>query len=123
MKKEDGFTLVEVTVAAAIFSIVSLLSFVVLRSSAESADLTEAKSLSQGNLRDTITALTAEVRPAFTERLAGTASADATAEPISVSGDGNSITFHVPDPSKGWGSHTVPGASAAITIAYENEDL
>lgn len=119
---QQGFTLLEVSVAVAIFSIVGLLSFIVLSSSNESAAMAGAKSDVQASLRDTMNALTTEVQSAFTERLAGTPGADPVAQPITLINNGTGLRYHVPDPNKIWGAHTIPGASTPIQITFENED-
>lgn len=120
---QQGFTLLEVTISVAIFTVVGLLSFLVLSSSNESAAMTAAKSDVQAALRDTMNAVTTEVRGAYTERLAGTPGADPVTEAITVTNDGMGLRYRVPDPSKIWGSHTVPGASPPIQIVFENEDV
>jgi len=122
MKSNRGFTLLEVMIASAIFTVVGMLSFLVLSSSNESVVLTSAKSEVQANLRDTMNALTTEVRSAYTARLAGTPGADVNAEPLEVLDDGTTLQYRIPDPSRVWGSHTVPGVSSQIRIEFENED-
>ena len=43
MKNRSGYTLLEVSIATAILTVVSLLSFMVIRSSAEASQVTAAK--------------------------------------------------------------------------------
>ncbi len=122
MKKRGGYTLLEVMLAISILTVVSLLGFVVLKTSTESAALVNAKEEMQSALRDVMSLLNAEVGEAYSER-----STDAEpplspdgVEAISVSEDGRSIVFQVPEPS---GDSRMVVGSNPITISLENEDF
>jgi len=121
MLKHDGYTLLEVTLSISLLTVVSLLGFVVLKTSTESAALASAKEEMQAGLRDAMAAISADVSVAYSER-----STDAEpplspsgVESMNVSEDGRSIVFQVPEPSQD--SRMVIG-SAPITIILENED-
>jgi len=119
MREKSGYTLLEVSIATAILTIVSLLGFIVLRSSTDSANLSRAQGGVQQNLRSVMTSVATEVRSAYTERTVDSLVAPEDAEAITVSDEGRSITFMVPEPD---GTHPIPQPSAPITIRYENED-
>lgn len=114
-----GFTLIEITVAMSILSVVSLLSFVVIKSAVDSQVLTDAKAEVQANLRDVLAQLTTEVQSAYSERLAGTLEGPKDAVPISVGDDGASITFMVPVVTN---DATMVTNSTPITYRFVNED-
>ncbi len=119
--RNHGFTLLELTMSMGILTIVSLLSFVVLSSSTESAEMSRVKNEAQASLRDALAALSSEVREAYTQRTVNPVPplAPVGAASISVSATGDSLTFYVPQPT---GDATFVRASAPITIAYQNED-
>lgn len=118
MKQKHGYTLIEISIASAILTIVSLLSFIVIRSSAEASQVTSAKDDVQSNLRNVMGTLTAEIRQAYTTRILD-GSPPPGVVPIAVSNGGRQLTFMVPVPSD---SSPLPNASAPITIRHENED-
>lgn len=117
--RRTGFTLVELSTAMAILSVVSLLSFVVLRTSTQTADLSRAKSQIQGEIRDVMTAVSNRVQEAVTQRLTNVTGAPEDLFPIAVSQDGHSVTFQVPAPADGADLYAF---SDPITIALESED-
>lgn len=120
--KPHGFTLLELSVSMALLSVVSLLAFYALANSTESAVMAQAKGELQGNLRDTMDALTDDLSVAFSDRIwkgepqmlpVGLTG------PLTVSEDGTSVTFQRPVPR----SLGIPDASTPIVIRFENEDL
>ncbi|HPO15671.1 MAG TPA: prepilin-type N-terminal cleavage/methylation domain-containing protein [Candidatus Hydrogenedentes bacterium] len=119
--RKHGFTLLELMMSMGILTIVSLLGFIVLASSTESAELSQVKNEAQASLRDAMAALTSEVREAYTQRTVDPVPplAPAGAASITVSSTGDSITYYVPEPT---GDATFVRASAPITILYQNED-
>ena len=121
MRHNAGFTLLEMTISVAILTIVSLLTFVTLRASTESSVNNAIKEEIGANLRDTAIAITAEVRQAYSGR---TVDADPPHSPedafsLTVINSGKGIRFCVPEVVDG---SVRPGASAPITIEFENED-
>jgi type II secretory pathway pseudopilin PulG len=103
-----------------ILSIVSLLGFVVLRSSNESARMTEAQAAVQQNLRNCMAALTAELRAAYTTRVTNSAAWPSNKPAaIAVTNGGKTVTFQKPSPSN---TTPIPLASTPITISFQNED-
>jgi len=121
MRDRTGYTLLEVALAMSILTIVSLLGFVVLKTSTDSASLANAKGEIQSGLRDVMTVLGSELAEAYSERSteAEPPLSPEGVEAVAVSEDGRAVTFHVPVPSND--SRMVVG-SAPITIALENED-
>ena len=119
--RKSGFTLMELMVSMAVLTVVSLLSFIAVMTSTESAELSRAKAEVQGNLRDVMTELTTRVREAYTARTVESSEllAPEGTESISVSEDGLSLTFQVPVPTNG---PDMVAASAPITVLFENED-
>lgn len=119
--RQSGFTLLEMTMSTSILAIVGLLSFVVISSSTESAELARAKSEIQGGLRDVMAAITGEAREAYTARTVAAAPprSPAGVASIQVSGNDDRITFQIPVRTDG--PQMVIG-STPIVIAHENED-
>ncbi len=119
--RRHGFSLLEITIAISILSIISMLGYVMLISSTESAQLAQAKAEVQGNLRDVMGELTSALREAYTARTVNAAPPIAPEDTaaIRVSEDGQSVTFQVPvaidDPSR-------VQSSAPITFLLQNED-
>jgi prepilin-type N-terminal cleavage/methylation domain-containing protein len=118
-RKNTGFSLLEMSISMAILSIISLLGFIVLQSSTESAAIATGKNKVQSDLRDVMQLLTSEVREAYTRRTIDAMIAPDETEAIQVSEDGESITWQTPVPVDGPGMVTV---SAPITVFFENED-
>lgn len=120
--RNTGFTLLEVSISMAILSIVSLLGFVVLKSSTESAGLAQAKAEVQANLRDVMAEITSEVRQAYTQRMVDVVPPilPEGTESIRIAPGNASITFQVPQPTSG---PDIVAPSIPITIAHENEDV
>lgn len=131
-KRNLGFTLAETLISFSILTIVSLLAYIVLSSSTEAARLTEAQAQLQSNLRDVMQAISAEVRPAYSERSIkprnpGEVSAignDPGDLPvgtmsITVAQDGRSIQFQRPVPST---TSPVPRPTPVISIGLQSED-
>ena len=119
--RKTGFTMLEVTISMSLLSIVALLGFVVLRGSTESAALTQAKGEVQAGVRDAMTAITAEVRAAYTQRTVDAVPpiAPRDTDSIVVSAAGDEITFQVPVRLD---TPEMVRSSTPITIRYENED-
>lgn len=92
----DGFTLLELMVSMAILSVVSLLGFIVIRSSHESRVLIEAQGLVSSDLRAVMGALTAELELAYMEPRRASVLRPEGVENVEVSADGHTITFYRP---------------------------
>ena len=114
-----GHTLMEIMVSTAILSIVSLLGFVVLQSSTSSAQLANAKVDVQNNLRDTMAALTFELREGVTQTTTEKTGAPEGLHPVAVSDEGRAITLQLPVPIAG---QELYAYSTPITFAIQNED-
>lgn len=118
-----GFTMLEMMVSSAIMTVISLLCFIALRASSESAALAQAKAEVQANLRDTLNELTQEVREAYTDRTVapgfGTPIAPEDTESIAIAEEGLRVTFQVPVPTDGSGNVT---STSPISIEWRNED-
>jgi prepilin-type N-terminal cleavage/methylation domain-containing protein len=115
----QGHTMVEVMVSMAILSIVSLLGFVVLQSSTTSAQMSNAKVEVQNNLRDTMAALTFELREGVTQTTTEKTGAPEGLFPVAVSEEGRAITFQMPEPIAG---QELFSYSTPITFSLQNED-
>ncbi len=119
--RRNGFSLLEVSMSMAILSVVSLLGFVVLKSSTEAAALSGAKAEVQANLRDAMTALTAELREAYTDRTVLAVPPIAPAETMSVQATegGLGVMYQIPEPT---GGPDMVTSSLPVFILWENED-
>lgn len=117
---DHGHTMIEMMVSMAILSIVSLLGFIVLQSSTSSAQLANAKVDVQNNLRDTMAALTEELREGVTEITTEKTGAPADLFPVAISDEGRSITFQMPEPVAGEGMYAY---SRPVTFSLQNEDV
>ncbi len=122
MKKNSGYTLIEMTMSVALMGIVSLLTFVALQSTTQSSNLNGAKEQVAADLRQTMLAVTGEVRQAYTARTveADPPIAPAEAFAVTIINNGKGIRFCVPEPVDG-AVHPVP--SDPITIEFQNEDV
>ena len=92
----NGFTLLELMVSMAILSVVSLLGFIVVRSSYEGQTLIEAQGLVSGDLRAVMAALTSELELAYMEPRRASVLRPEEVENVEVSEDGHTITFYRP---------------------------
>lgn len=119
MMKNNGHTLVEIMVSMGILTVVSLLGFIVLQSSTSSAQLANAKVDVQNNLRDTMGALTDELREGVTQVTTKKTGAPAGLFPVAIGDSGHSITFQVAVPVAGEAMYTY---STPITFSLQNED-
>ncbi|MBI2423136.1 MAG: prepilin-type N-terminal cleavage/methylation domain-containing protein [Candidatus Hydrogenedentes bacterium] len=118
--QNKGFSLLEVSMATAILSVVSLLSFIVVRTTTETADLSRAKTQIQADLRDTMTIITNRVQEAVTQRLTEVTGAPEDLAPIAVDEAGLTVSFQVPEAAEGGELYAF---STPIAISFENEDL
>ena len=114
-----GHTMVEVMVSTAILTIVSLLGFVVIQTSASSAQLANAKVDVQNNLRDTMSALAAELREGVTQATTEETGAPEDLFPVAVEEEGSRITIQVPEAVAG---EDMFAYSTPITFWLQNED-
>lgn len=117
--KNNGHTLIEIMVSMGILTVVSLLGFIVLQSSTSSAQLANAKVDVQNNLRDTMSALTDELREGVTQITTKKTGAPAGLFPVAIGDAGHSITFQVAEPVAGEALYTY---STPITFSLQNED-
>lgn len=122
MKMNSGYTLIEMTMSVALMSIVSLLTFVALQSTTQSSNLNGAKEQIAADLRQTMLAVTGEVRQAYTARTvdADPPIAPAEAFAVTIINGGKGIRFCVPEPVDG---SVHPAPSDSITIEFQNEDV
>lgn len=120
MRNTAGFTLLEMSIAVAILSVVSLLSFLAIQSGAETSAVAAAKEEVAAGLRQTLLDLTQEVRQAYTDRTVASAPrhAPVNAASITVTNTGKGLSFYVPTKS----NTPQPAAAGPITITFENED-
>ena len=117
--KSKGYSLVEVMMATSVLGVVSLLGFVVLMSSTESAQLSTAKVDVQNNLRDTMSVLVSELREAVTAETTELTGAPEDLAGITVDPEGALVTFQVPEPVEG---DALFSYSTPISFTLENED-
>jgi len=115
----SGHTMLEVMVSTAILTVVSLLGFIVVQSSASSAQLANAKVDVQNNLRDTMAVLASELREGVTLATTEATGAPENLDPVAVAGEGHLIVFQVPVPVAG---EAMFAYSTPITFSLENED-
>lgn len=112
MRQRRGFSLLELTVSVSILTVVSLLSFIVVRASAASSALATAKEQAQQCVRGVMDEMTREIATA--SRLNNTAlTPKLTALTLNSA---TSITFQVPTDTSG----TL--YSTPVTYQFENED-
>ena len=119
--RKRGYSLLEVIISTSILMIISMLGYVMLVSSTESAELARAKAEVQANLRDVMAEMTSELRAAYTARTVDAAPpiAPEDTQAVQVSEDGQSLTFQVPVPTDG--PERVRGSSP-VTYALQMED-
>jgi len=117
--KSYGYSLLEVMVASTILGVVSLLGFVVLKSSNEAAQLSTAKVDVQNHLRDSMAVMTGELREAVSSETTNRTGAPEGLYAVSVDETGGSITFQVPEAVAGEEQFAY---SSSITYSLENED-
>ena len=98
MHRRHGFTLLEMMISLSVLSVISLLGFIVIRSSYESQALIEAKSTMDRELRDLMASLTSELEMAYTDPVLDSVSTPENVEKVRVSSDKKSITFYRPVP-------------------------
>lgn len=117
-----GFTLLEMMVSVSILTVVSLLTFVALQSSARSNVMNAAKEEVASNLRDVLMAINAEVRQAYSTRTVNAAPpiAPEDAFAIEITNGGKGLRYCIPQPAA---DSPVPSASSAIEIIFRNEDV
>jgi prepilin-type N-terminal cleavage/methylation domain-containing protein len=114
MSRNQGFTLLELTVSMALLVVVSVLTFVVTNSSTSAAGVAEAKEQAQAAVRDAMNATVAELQ------LASKTDNPALVPPLSAlvvaPEDPGEVTFQIPLNNTGtqW--------SAPITFRFINED-
>lgn len=116
---ERGHSLLEVMVASSILTVVSLLGFIVVKSSNETAQLTTAKAEVQNNLRDSMAALVDELREGVTVATTELTGAPEDLAAVSVEDDGKRIVFQIPAPEPG---ATQIAYSTPVSFTLENED-
>ncbi|HNR33366.1 MAG TPA: prepilin-type N-terminal cleavage/methylation domain-containing protein [Candidatus Hydrogenedentes bacterium] len=117
--RKHGFTLIEVMVAMGVFSIVSLLGFIAIRSTYESQSLIAAQSEAQRELRDVMSTLTTDLELAYAPPKAQSVINPEGVEPISLAPDGRSVRFYRPIPDASIQGFTWTGP---ITFLFEHED-
>jgi prepilin-type N-terminal cleavage/methylation domain-containing protein len=120
MRPNAGFTLLEMTIAVALLSVVSLLSYLAIQSGAETSVVAAAKEEVAAGLRDTLIEVTKEARQAYTARTTESAPKHAPeeAQSIKLISSGKGISFYIPLKT----NHPKPDALGPIIIEFENED-
>lgn len=116
---KQGFTLIELMISMVILSIISLLGFIVIRSSYESQSLIEAQGLVNANLRGVMAGLTSELELAYTEPRLQSVQQPAGVEPVAVSNEGRTVTFFRPVADSSPRGYAWRGP---ITFSLQNED-
>lgn len=117
--KSYGYSLLEVMVASTVLGVVSLLGFVVLKSSNEAAQLSTAKVDVQNHLRDSMAFMTGELREAVSSETTNRTGAPDDLFPVAVDETGSTITFQVPEAVEGEEQF---GYSSPISYSLVNED-
>jgi prepilin-type N-terminal cleavage/methylation domain-containing protein len=119
MMHNRGFTLLELMIAAAVLSIVSMLGFVAIQSATASMAISSAKADVAAELRDTMSALNMQLEYAAKT---GNDALDPVLEEVSIIADPEpgiplEIEYQTPidDTGRNW--------SPRITLQYINEDL
>lgn len=126
-KNQQGFSLVELVIAMGVLMIVSLLGYIVMASSTESARVADAQAQLQANLRNVMQQISAEVKAAYSERTINpqnpgelpNTQIPASTVALSVGNSGRSISFQRPVAST---TNPVPQPAPLITIALQCED-
>lgn len=120
MCTNHGFTLIEVTISVAILSVVSLLSYIAIQSGVETSTISAAKEEVASGLRDTMVAVSREVRQAYTGRTVASSPRHAplNAVAVSVVNGGKGLSFYIPQKA----ATPQPTAQGPIVIELENED-
>lgn len=121
LKSQAGYSLTEVVIATSILLIISMLTVIVLSSSSEASRLADAQATLQGELRDVMQNISAEVRSAYTTRIVDPLNSEIPAGTvaISVAADKHSVTFQRPQAGL---TSAIPLPSTPITIALQCED-
>lgn len=115
----NGHTMVEIMISMSILTIVSLLGFIVIQTSASSAQMANAKVDVQNNLRDSMAVLASELREGVTAPTTEATGAPEDLAPVAVSNEGKQITFQVPEPASG---EDMFAYSTPISFWLQNED-
>jgi prepilin-type N-terminal cleavage/methylation domain-containing protein len=118
--KKDGFSLVELLISISVLSVVSLISYIALRTTTEAASQAEARAQIQTDLRYTMQMLTREISEAYSQRSLDERTAPEGTNALEIGGDGMSISFQRPELSL---NTNIVRNSTPILIQYVNEDL
>ena len=118
---QRGFTLTELLIATSILLAISMLSYIALSTSTETSLLADSRAQLQGELRDVMQLIGAEVRSAYTTRIVDPLNTEIPAGTvaITVSADTHSVTFQRPQPGN---TSAIPVPSTPITIGLQCED-
>lgn len=117
-RRQAGFTLVELTMSAALLIIVSLLGYIASLGALKSVDLSQRMTTLQEELRSTMRALSDQIQPAVKRAREGD-QLPAGAQELKIVNTANptAITFVVPT------DMTFTNFSGVTTIQFETEDL
>lgn len=126
-KSSRGFTLAELLISITIFTVVSLLAFIVMQSSVEAGRLTDSQGQMQATLRDVMQQLSSELRSAYSDRTVAPKNAGEIANVqvpvgtigVTITNNGRTVQFQRPTPST---SKPVPQPGTRITFALQSED-
>lgn len=126
-RSQAGFSLPELLISIGIFTVVSLLAFIVLQSSVEASRLTDTQGQMQAALRDVMQQISGELRSAYSERTIAPKNPDEKASTqipagtvaVTISNNGRTIQFQRPVAST---TKPVPQPSTPITFSLQSED-
>jgi len=123
---EHGFTMAELMISMSIFTIVSLLGFIVMQSSVEAGRLADTQGQMQATLRDVMQQISSELRSAYSERTIAPKNGEiadveipAGTIALTVSNNGRTVQFQRPTPSN---TNPVPQPTTLITYTLQSED-
>lgn len=113
--KNSGFTLLEVMIASALLTIISLLGFVALQSSARAVNVNQAVALVEADARNVLRAIMREVEFAVKPAAVG-ATLPPDVQGLQVHDNNRAVTFQTPT------NAAFTTFSAPITFRFETED-
>lgn len=102
---QKGFTLVEVMISAAIFSVLIMGLYVALEATSDQSDVSQAKMTLQESGTRALYKMEQELRLSASDR-------------VVVAADGNSVTFDVPDPDNPFDSNYNTNWTDSHSVTY-----